>query len=229
MDNNIRERIRKLYALANDKAATEDEAATAMRMALGLMAKHGIELSDIGGEPSKAKKGTALSNRFDPFEIHLANAAGYLFGCKVVTIAMGKEGLYFVGRPDNIEAAEATLLFLTRQVEAFYKAALPAGMTQRERSEFRRTFKIAAAGRVQQRVRALIRDMQSNDAAAKGATGSNALVVKGYFDQMFSEADAEIAQIAGLRTTKVRDRKTGSGTSAGYAAGDRVKLRQEVQ
>lgn len=229
MDQNIKERIRKLYALANDKAATEDEAATAMRMASGLMAKHGIALSDIGGEPSKAKKGSKLTEKFDQYEVWLANAAGHLFGCRCITLDGGKQGLYFIGRPDNIEAAEQTLMFLTRQVEAFYKQALRPGLTQKARSEFRRTFKVAAASRVQHRVVDLVREMQSSDAAAKGATGSNALVVKGYFDQMFSEADTEMNSIPNLRTQKARSYRTGSGTQAGFAAGNRVKLRQEVQ
>jgi hypothetical protein len=55
----IKQKILKLLNLANDKGATEDEAATAMRMAMGLMTRHGIEQSQLGSGlvPSRAKMG----------------------------------------------------------------------------------------------------------------------------------------------------------------------------
>lgn len=227
MSDDIKLKIKKLLALAADKAATEGEASNAMRMAMGLMVKHGIEQSELSTvEERKAKKGKPVVARFDGWEIELAAAAAHLYACKLVILNKGKAGLYFVGRQDNIDAAEATLMFLAKQLEAFYKQALPSGMTQKARSEFRKTFKYACAVRVQMRAIELVEEMQKNDALAKGATGKGALVVQGYFKQMLAEADEAMEP---MKTMKPKKFKFGSGTEGGLAAGDRVKLRQEVQ
>lgn len=224
-DENIKNKIIKLFALANDKGASEDEAATAMRMAMGLMAKHGIDQSTLGNEIPRAKKGSRVSARFEQYQIILAGAAAHLYGCRIIMYDGGRAGLVFVGRPDNIDAGELTLFFLAKQLEALYKQSLPKGLTQRQRSDYRKSFKWACAQRVNNRVWALVRYMQSSDTAALNATGSKALVVKGHFDQMFAEADAQMSDV----TPGDLKPKFGSGTNAGFTAGDRVKLREELK
>lgn len=223
--DNIRSKIQKLLTLANDKGASEDEAATAMRMAMGLMMKHGIEQSDLGGEIPRAKKGTHLKATFQRYQVVLAVAAGELYGCRILFYDMGKRGLLFIGRQDNIDASEQMLIWLTQQVERLYKTGLRRGMTQRERSEFRKTFKWACAQRVGDRVSQLVKEMQQSDASAKAATGSNALVVLGHYRTLLDEAEK-------ARGDNVRKRVItghyGSGTGQGSVAGDKVQLRHDV-
>jgi hypothetical protein len=74
-----------------------------------------------------------------------------------------------------------------RQVEGLYKSALPKGLDKSTRGEFRRTFKEACALRVKERAEKLMREMKQNN---DNATGHNALVVTGYFDQLSAENDA---------------------------------------
>lgn len=225
MSSPIHDKIKKLFALAADKGASEDEAATAMRLAMGLMAKHGIEQSDLpSDEIPRTKRGNVMKFKFEKHQVVIANAAAYLYGCRIIFYDMGKSGLQIVGRPENIDATEATMTYLFRQVEALYKENLPRGLTQSQRSEYRKTFKFACACRVEQRARDLWREMCENETAARAATGKNALVVANHFKQLVTEANDELKDVK-ARTIK---QKMGSGTLDGTAAGDQVKLRQEL-
>lgn len=221
---NIKSKIQKLLTLANDKGASEDEAATAMRMAMGLMMKHGIEQKDLGGDVPRAKRGSHLKATFQKYQIILAMAAADLYGCRVLFYNGGKEGLLFVGRQDNIDASEQMLIWLTQQVERLYKTDLRRGMTQRERGEFRKTFKWACASRVAVRVSQLVKEMQQSDASAKEATGSNALVVLGHYRTLLDEAEQAIGDVRKRAITG----HYGSGSNQGHAAGDKVQLRHTV-
>src|SRR5690606_5442235 len=100
------------------------------------------------GELPKVKK-QYLNAALNKYQLVLANAAAHLYGCKVIMYGRGKQGIEFVGREMNIEAASFTLIFLTQQVEGLYKQGLTKGLSQRQRSEFRKTFKWACACRVE--------------------------------------------------------------------------------
>lgn len=220
----IKEKIRKMLALgAADSGATEDEAATAMRMAMGLMAKHGIDQATLGGAKPTAKMAARVDRSIQPHEVWLASAAGVLYGCRVLFWKSGKHGFAFIGRSDNTDAAEMTMMWLTQQVESLYKQALPSGMTQKERAEFRRTFKVACAHRVLHRANAFV----ANPIQIAADISSTALVVSGYFKELDAENKQVLAGIA-TRKSSARGTRSGSGTMAGYAAGDKVQLHRRV-
>lgn len=226
MSSPIHDKIKKMFALANDKGASEDEAATAMRLAMGLMAKYGIEQADLKDiEQPRTKRGAIMKFKFEKHQVVIANAAAYLYGCRIIFYDMGKGGMQIVGRPENIDATEATMTFLFRQVEQLYKDNLPSGMTQQMRSQYRKTFKFACAVRVEQRAYDLWREMCENETAARAATGKNALVVANHFKQLVLEADANMEGDIKRKTIR---QSCGIGTNDGTAAGDKVKLRQEL-
>ncbi len=227
--SDISERIRKLLSLAADKGATEDEAATAMRMATSLMAKHGIEVT-LGDDRDKktARIGQRMAKAFKSYEIILAQAASQLYGTTFLMYDRGKQGIVFAGREDNIQATEITLLWLINQLEALYKIALPRGLTQPVRAEFRRTFKDACAVRVRSRAYKMVEDMKTNNQVAQSATGGTALVVADHFTRLVEEAHAAFKASQGeIKTIELKVRH-GNGTEAGRAAGDRVKLNKEI-
>jgi hypothetical protein len=219
--------------------------------------------------------------------MYAAQAAAKLMGVECYTYDEGRRGFEFIGREELIELATETMMYLFRQIEAIYKQSLPKGMTQRERAEFRKTFKAACALRVLDRAIEVMRDIRTNERAAQAATGHNALVVAGYYQmlreeireferleyapspeqierekeyhlQRFERAQDEAAredterradpqgwrerdreyerwrkrqERNDARRTGPRERQMprGSGTGAGWAAGDRVKLRKEVE
>jgi hypothetical protein len=222
--SSIKDKIRKMMALgAADSGATEDEAATAMRMAMGLMAKHGIDQATLGGAKPTAKMAARIERKIQPFEVMTAQAAGTLYGCRILFWKGGKMGFAFIGRSDNTDAAEITMMWLTQQVEELYKGHLPKGLSQQARHEFRKTFKIACAHRVYQRALDFVRNPQQIASDIK----STALVVGDYFKQLEAENTAVIATMD-TKKSRARGTRAGSGTYAGYRAGDSVKLHRQV-
>ena len=226
-DEKIIDRIRKLQNMTVENGASEDEAETAMRMAMGLMARHGIEQSMIKGVEAPKAKTKRFSSAFKKHQLWCGQAAATLYGCKLLTLGGGKYGIEFVGRPDNIEAAEMTMFWLINQMDSFYKRALPKGLTQSARSEFRRTFKEACAVRIMQRARQMMDDIQKSDAAAQASTGSNALVVMGHFQQLAKENEDVLAGMA-IKKGRPKKMSVGSGTLSGAEAGNQIKLRKEI-
>lgn len=227
----IRNKIRALLNKTIENGCTEDEQDAAMRMAAAMMAKHGIDQSSLGGKAATAGRGQRINQNYQNYQLILAMAAATLYGCKTIMYSgSGKtSGLEFVGREDNIDASENTFFWLLRQVEHLYKSALSArsGMTQKQRGEYRRTFKDNCAARVNQRVNVLIEEMSRSESAAS-ATGSTALVVRSHFETLRREAEEVIDLVCGKRRGKMINVRQGSGSSDGFRAGDRVQLRREV-
>ena len=186
-----RDKISKLLNMTVENGCTEDEQETAMRMAAAIATRLGIELETIraktGDAPARKATSKTLNQEWKIHQVLAAQAAAVLYGVEIYTYSGGKGGLFFVGREENIELTEQTMFWLMRQVELLYKQNLPRGMTQRDRSEYRKTFKAACAHRVAERARNLMYEMKTNPAAAVEATGQNALVVTGYFDQLKKE------------------------------------------
>jgi hypothetical protein len=258
MTDNFRDKITKLLNMTVENGCSEDEQESAMRIAASLAAKAGIDLDSCRAvdAPRPKAKSKNVGRDFKPHQALSAEAAAILYGCEANSYNLGADGIVFVGRDENIELAEQTWFWLMRQVELLYKQALPKGLSQTARGEFRKTFKAACAARVRDRAWSLMQDLKKNDSAAQAATGHNALVVLGHFEQLQKEiseywdervqswkkqredweqknpeAAKELAKKEAKRKGYRRGRSipTGSGTNAGFAAGDRVKLREEVQ
>lgn len=274
------DRIRKLLNMTVENGCTEDEQQTAMGMAAAIAAREGIaDFMSLGGKTADQPKRKAVNKykpqALKPHQALAAAAAAELFGIECNVYNLGARGIQFVGREELIEMAEHTMFWLFRQIEELYKRSLPKGMTQRDRNEFRKTFKAACAQRTLERARQLMREMKHSDTAAQAATGQNALVVTGHFEQLKDEVDTywtdyfaaarqrseerkarmtpeqikleeerqaeyekdaakrrkaeERRRAKGVGPREGRSIPTGSGTRAGRAAGDEVKLRKEVE
>lgn len=269
-----KERIAKLLNMTVENGCSEDEAANAMRMAAGLATKIGIELDAV--RPAGAPKPKIVEKRkytlMKVYESFCAEAAAVLYGVDCYAPNYGKHGWWFTGREENVELAEQTMLWLVQQVEQLYKQALPRGLSKRDRANFRGSFKDACGERLYQRALILMRDMKTKDSAAQESTGSNALVVAGYFETLrneikefedekywapiraaeakrqeertallasMSETDRvkflekeqkekEKAAAKSYKAPRTRNPKRGSGTQAGWEAGNRVQLRREI-
>lgn len=184
-----KDRIAKLLNMTVANGCSEDEAANAMRMAAGLATKIGIELDAV--RPAGAPKPKIVEKRkytvMKVYESFCSEAAAVLYGVDCYAPNYGKNGYWFTGREENVELAEQTMVWLVAQVEQLYKQALPRGLSKRDRANFRGSFKDACGERIYHRAFRLMRDMKTNQAAAQEATGQNALVVAGYFEQLASE------------------------------------------
>lgn len=225
MSEEIKGKIKKLLNLANDKGANEHEAERAMEMASALMMKYNITLDPEDTDSTEVTE-SSITQLPEPWHTVLASASAYLYGCKVIQYP--KQGMTFVGRAENQDAAIQTLLFLASQVEAHYKMNLPKGLTKGDRAEYRRTFKYACANRVYHRAKEIMQQFRDNDAKAIEYTGSTALVVMQTMDQLIAECKTFMDELPGLRDTRPTIRKSGSGTFDGFKAGDKVQLNRAV-
>lgn len=222
----IKEKITKLLRLANDKGATEAEAAQAMAMAAALMAKYGVEVSlREDGDDEATIRGDWFMGGDRKWHIIVGDTVCYLYFCKYVVRRQTGE-FQFVGRPDVIAAAEMTFTWLVQQVERLYKECLPKGMSKAVRAEYRRTFKEACANRMRYRAWQILEALRNDDNLALEATGSKALVVKNAREQAINEA-AEILK-GQTKALTLKKSSTGIGTRFGDAAGQLVQLQHGV-
>lgn len=206
----LKAKIAKLLNMTVENGCTEDEQESAMRMAAGLATRGGIELESIRQkEPGTAQRKAIKKAVYQEFKIHqvfAAQAASILYGCDLFLYDQGRGGLLFVGRDENVEMAEQTMFWLMRQVELLYKQSLPRGMSQRDRAEFRKTFKAACAQTVYRRAQELMRKMKQDEATAQEATGQNALIVQGYFEQLERE-NKEVWELSADTKARIRARE----------------------
>lgn len=228
--NNIKDRIRKLLNLANNKGATEAEATSAMEMASALMLKHNIQVDPETDELKTTRGNPVLGGYDEPWHITCSSTAALLYSCLNVVHDRGTNGYSFVGRPENVEMAGETMLFLIDQVEILYKQYLPKGLSKVDRAEFRRTFKQACAMRVYNRAWDIMEQFKNNDAKALEYTGSKALVVVESIKQQLDEAREFLTRdMPEVKTLVQRPKKYGSGTLAGIDAGEHVELNRKVR
>ena len=215
----ILNKIRGLLAMAEGQA-NENESLQAMALASQLMTKYGIEQDQLKGPKKVSMAGEG--DMIDLFKIHhriLAQAVGELFGCKTLNYNKVKK-LSFVGRPENVEACEVTFSWVVMQVEALYKEALPRGMPQTERAQYRKSFKLACAGRVYDRC------VKLADQPVEGVTGTALVVHRSQLSNEISDY-FETRKVRTVKSRPVKTRHSGARI-AGQNAGDRVKLRTEV-
>lgn len=234
-----RARIAKLLNMTVENGATEDEQENAMRLAAGIAARLGIDVDSCRAKDAPQPKATAKwkPSPLKPYEAMAAEAAAVLYGVECNAHNLGKNGFGFVGREENIELAEATMLWLIRQVELLYKGHLPRGLSKRDRADFRNSFKDACAERVYHRAIALMAKMRTDERAAQEATGQNALVVQGHFDRLRDEINTywderfkpTAAQIARAEAAAERERLWREANPEAAAKLDKQKEREAAK
>jgi hypothetical protein len=211
------DKIRKLLAVTTARGATENEAAQAMAAATRLMMQHGIDKAEV----TKGDVGFGDVLEMDKkYHMFAAFSAMTLMGTKVVT--NGKEHIQFVGREDNVMASMVLYKAIIDQIERLYKEMLPKGMSKADRANYRRTFKEAAVARVFARCTEIVNTLTEGRGTA--------LLVLDHRKQLASEADDFIkgALPKSKGKTVSINRHDTAGGIAGYHAGNRVKLQDEV-
>lgn len=222
MENKLFDKIRKLLALAGNNP-NENEAAQALSLAQKLMIEHGISEEALKPEQIRMIIGDPMSAAGDAWSQYAGAAAAALYGCKLIRHWDGT--VSFAGREENVGTAQLTFLFISNQIENLYKQALPKGLTQSERGEFRKSFKRGAAIRVLERANEIIQNSKTH-----GTDGKNALVVVSHLQTLSEEVDqflsGKVRKGKPGRGITVRD---GDGYRRGRMAGDTVRMNQAVR
>jgi len=216
--SNVMDKIRKLFALAKDEGATENERLVALEMAQRLMLQHDIQNVEEERVVEAIKGEWMHVDKKQRWEAYAAGAVAMLFNCR--SLMLKHTGSHqFVGKPENIEACGETFLWVCAQIEVLYKEALRnygGALGKSGRADLRKSFKEACAARVFERCKEIVARAR-NDIPAHMA-----LVV---IDQSLAAADD---LIKGVKKAKASSPKLGRGTIAGQLAGDRVRLQGHV-
>jgi hypothetical protein len=182
-----------------------------------LMMEHGIERDQLNPTERAKLKYSEWFDMDHKWQLYCASAAGELYAVQVLIRKGGSQDrFHFVGRTDNVDAAQDTCAFILLQVEALYRSHLPKGLSQRERAAYRKDFKYACACRVLRRCQDI----------AKGVGAStNALVVHR------ATLQKEISDFVGPTKT-ARSRavtvKSSRALLDGTVAGDKVDVNRKV-
>lgn len=123
-DPRILEKIQKCLAMANDGRGDPTEAATAMRMAQALMAKHGVEVGDIAASTCahQSVKSAFSVSKLKVYENTLFHTVADAFGCSLLWAKSNSHyaDVYarftLIGRKQELEVAVYTAVVLQRQL-----------------------------------------------------------------------------------------------------------------
>lgn len=228
MSDSMKDKIRKLLILANDKGATEGEKDSALAMAQNLMMKYNIQI-DISQEEIKIMAGEIYGKEYKRrWHKLIASAVAHMYVCRIVNY---EEGFKYVGRPESIEACQMTLDYIVDQIEELWKLHKKKLKSQGgsiDDDNYRRSFKWGAASRVWGRVEEMRSDMTKNDEKAQAATGCTALVVVNTIKKQEEEISAFMDATMNLRKGRGMTPPKGGGHGAGRAAGDQVKITKDI-
>lgn len=220
MAENIRNRVRKLLALASDPGATDNERAVAMSKAQMLIDEHSIILGEEHPEQIRAIKGDRFGKGFGkPFHRLAQSAIARLYDVEPIMYASGKAGYSYWGLSHQVEAAEETFFWVVAQIEEQYRFALKTfdGTLDRSgRADLRKSFKDAAAMTLHDRVTEIL---------ASRKRDSRALVVVNDVQEQIRAMKTE-GKVKEGRSVSVRE---GLGSHLGREAGRRIKVQRDVK
>ena len=180
----MKDKIRKLLALASDPNAAPGERDNASRMAAKLMAKHDIELADLKEDELKAEfdltTGEAPGCR--PGKKNATEVPPWIriiaWGVKVFTRTRATHGrgvVYFKGPREDVELAQ---WLHTMLVQGCYNSS--KGRSQSEAAAYRGGY----ASALQQRLKDMAKDRDTEDATE----GTSLVIFQGTRDKLMDEA-----------------------------------------
>lgn len=225
----VLERVRKMFALANDKGATEGERDNAMRMAHATLAKYNLDMSALEKtgkrkEEERIMHGVQFFGR--PWARIAAQAIASLMFCEYLYMeaTKAKDTTHlFVGKESNAKTAAEMAKWIVDSIMREGKRRQRECMAG---NIFYRSFATGAASKVYARVAEL---RKKNDNLEQSAPGS-ALVLASFYE---TEHAANKALIE-LRVPRTRKGRNGSAelsygaTLQGQAYGASLNLDRQI-
>jgi len=220
------DRVRKLFAMAQESEASPHEAEIALRRCQSLMKRYGISEADL--ETSPFANAELDTGRTVPMHVkYLAAAVARLHDVLFVT---GSGGFAeFRGFEVDAKVARLTLSYLSGEVERALKARKRGGRFPAGRSaayDYRVGFAIEVDRRVQALSEERDREQQAATDAAQagsGATGTALAIRKRRI------VERECAQDLRSSVFRGRGARDASARAAGHDDGARVSLDRQVE
>lgn len=237
-DNEVREKIRKLLALAHNEGAADNEAETAMRQAEKLMRKHKIDLAAIhqsSGQKPIYKWTTAFVPTSYPKPVNqcplwfqwVGVGIGKLTDVRVQVLSKRNPnremGLSFEG--DEVDIEYAVWLAERIREEIRIKAAMynAPGANSDERWANREEFRHAMARRIKARLEALRAEQEK---ALKEATPTGTALV--LVNDKIAQRDVQFGKQEYSNKKRSHIRGGFEAHHAGMQAGEQVSLHREL-
>jgi len=220
------ERIRKLYAMAQEAEASPHEADIALRRCRSLMARFGVNESDLE-TPEFKSSSVGKGYRSTPAYVSVLGASvGILHDC----LCIDSGCIEFRGFSVDVEVAQLTYAYLFDAMERSLKRRKKEGAVAPGRSasfDYRVGFAISVLTRckaidAERRSGASLADNYA-DSSADGIAIDHALVIK----KLELVREACSGDLARTRPRKVRYRD-GEAHRAGSADGEDVSLDQQL-
>lgn len=225
-------RVRKMLALANDKAASEGERDNAMRMAHATLAKYNLDLAQV--EASTGKKSSDEPREREagefygrPWARNVCASVADLFFCHYIYVPNSDAQLiqhYFIGRRSNAVTALEMAKFLVGSIR---REAKREARAVGQGNPYVRSFCLGAAGAVRRRVNALVEE--STKPAPVPSTGT-ALVLASLYQSERSENQLVVKQMF----PKLSPGRSGKGINnfdayqSGRTYGENVSLNRQI-
>lgn len=230
-DERIRDRIRKILALANDAGSTSDEAANAMEMAMRLMAQTGISAEELKATAVEDTEGELVHADVDSAEykwqVQLAGAAADLYGAFLTMQRKFYNGgfkkvIQFHGSDDVVDASRQTYIWFWKQIRVAYKeyqktSGKNASMATRQ------AFQLSAALEVRRRVRKLL----ESTTIQRG--NGTALMVVEHTKSVAKRNQERFEEELGFKIKSARSTKLSVGDWAAYGAGNQAGANVQLQ
>lgn len=218
-------KIRKLLKLGNDERGNEQERETALRQAFALMAKHNLDIAEVGStEQQEKREEQRATMSVYPWARGIAHSLAQLFFCSYFfSRGRGKSAVHsFVGQTSNAitarEMSEYVIASVFKELRARYGS---------DTSPEARAFAMGVEAALRRRCVAL---RQEAGKAAEAESTGRALMLVNLYDSEKSANDAWVAaNVGGLAVSK--DRTKGVGGAAyrdGKAHGDSINLSRQV-
>jgi hypothetical protein len=229
MDDKVIAKIRKLLAVANGSAAGgEHERDTAMRMALGLLAKYNLDMADLS-EPQEIRgKDNTLELHATPWMRWVGDSVAKLFFCFCYTsTSYGKTNrrrYSFIGLRSNVETAKAITEYVVRSIEREGTRRMKEGGHS---AAWANSFRKGAALRIGSRCTALRKQAELEQAPVSGERG---IVLASVYKQN-ELANQKWLDDMGIEVNFMPDRTQDplqSGLRAGAEFGDKINLHRQL-
>jgi len=214
------DKLRKLFALANDRGATEAEAQSAMAKAQELLAAHKLSMSDVEVQTEKTgHEAVKIGKR--PWQGFVYWAAAQICFCDVF---QNRGSIIIVGKPSDIIATKCLAEYLVSNGERMAKSVCSGNEEAFGGRGSFHAFKVGYAHRIHERAIALVAKAKANK--MRDESTGNELILH----PLYARAEADNAAYLRDKGVRVRTKTSSSRISnggayhAGREAGNSVSL-----
>ena len=213
----IREKVRLLLNLTTEKGATEAEAATAMAIALRLLEKYNLAMSDIGNNSPESELGSESMNGLHyQWESSLAQSIAKHNMCDFIRY---NSRYVIIGRRINMESAIEMYRWIAVQLTNMIYNYVDKRPEYISTVKWRNNFLWGATTRVQARLSELQNERHTMETDCKALVLNRQSEAKDFrMNVLFPNQ---------RWTTTTRKQRIGEGFREGREAGDEVRLTPE--